>query len=152
VIAATRKGESAAPVGVWTEDGKHVKGRVYKSGKTLKDILAEGTITLIFPKDVMEIAHTLKTGLPPKNADTTLDTKVLGGVNEEEATVFIAKIVKAGIGEKPSLINRAEPLTLEYLIETTKPNPDQKKLKEIKRIIEKVAPNSKYTQTVADRP
>ena len=148
---------NSAPMGVWTSDLKSVKIKVYKKSKTLENILETAVFLVSFPEDVELFHKTLsskklsyvktKKGRSIKGLNY-IELKVTGRKKLKDAFEFKASVISHKINHKFSLYNRAEALTLEYLIKKTKPKVKRKELLEIKRVVNKVAPKSIYSKIV----
>jgi hypothetical protein len=147
-VIATTKSKSgmahAAPIGVWTPDFKTLKFRLYPS-ETLRNILETSNLTINFPSGVQAFHQALisKKTNPGQRKDG-LKLSVIRAEKTGDSLEFTTAIKAGKIRKNARLFNRAEYLTLEYLIKKTKPDASKKELGEIRRVINKVAPKSIY--------
>ena len=146
----------SAPVGVWTPDLKSVKFKLYPS-KTLRNLAGNPVLTVSFPSGVQAFQDASKSK-KLKYARTKfgyslaglsfIELKITGARKTGEAVEFTASVTGSRLKKDTRLFNRAEYMTLEYLIKKTKPNAAEKELEEYRRVISKVAPESIYTKIV----
>jgi len=134
----------AAPMGISLEGVDELKLWVYKTSKT-HDKLKEGRkFRVFFPKDSLAVSDVLES----KRVDSSrthgfLEVKVVGEADFSDLTQFVCEVT-AVEAEDVVLINRAEGLLAELLIESTKPKRDTKLMKKIAAKIRKVAPYSDF--------
>ncbi|MDD5111456.1 MAG: DUF447 family protein [Candidatus Altiarchaeota archaeon] len=159
VASHPKKGlASAAPMGVWTGDLRRVKLKIYNGSKTLANITASGAFTVNFPKDVRLFHRALASkrlpliktpsGLHAVKDHSRLELQANDMKKAGNAVIVTAEITGHRILKNTRLFNRAEALTLEYLISKTKPNVKANELAEYRRAIRKVAPKSEYAMIV----
>lgn len=155
-----------APMGVWTQDLKTLTLKTYKTSRTA-DIIndtREFTVNLtddldlfykaLYEKDQIKAGKS-DTGKPCiKGVDAYIVAKVVEVQDLGEAYEFTGEVVESKVIKKPRLVNRADALMLETLIEYTKlPYVKGKEaaktwIREYCRTIKKVAPGSKYDDVV----
>lgn len=154
----SRRGSmNSAPMGVWTSDMKSINIKAYKNSKTLENLLENNFFVINFPNCV-QLFHDALSSKKPRYVKTKygravpglsfLEMKTTGSRKLKDAVEFNASVVGHKIKNKVRLFNRAEYLTIEYLIKKTKPNVNKKELLEYRRIVSKVAPNSVYSELV----
>lgn len=147
----------SAPMGVFTEDLRTLKLRVYKKTKTCRNLMACGFFTVSLPDGVLAFKKALShAGLKHVKTKTGyriaggsfLEMEITGRKKREDVVEFRARIISYRVGRNQRLFNRAEALTLEYLIKKTKPHARKNELSEIRRVVNKVAPKSIYCRIV----
>jgi hypothetical protein len=159
VIATTsNKGVvNSAPMGAWTKDFKTISIRVYRDSKTFRNITENRCVTLSLPEKVETFEKTLKRRVGHSKTRqgycisglSFIDLKLKSVTLLKDSAVVKARITGSRIRKKVRLFNRAEYLTLEYLIKKTKPKVKKKNLEELRRVVNKVAPKSVYSRIVA---
>jgi hypothetical protein len=138
----------AAPMGVKFSGADTIELEVYKTAETCRNIRGDGGFTVYFT-DAATFGGVLeKKRLEGKRSYASLTVEVASTENLGNKIRFKGKITSKSRMEKITLINRAEALYLEALIESTKPKPDSAKIKECLRVVSKVAPNSEYHKRV----
>lgn len=147
----------SAPMGVFTVDLRTLRLRVYRNARTCRNLLSNGFFTVSLPDSVLAFKKALShAGL--RHVKTKRSYRIAGlGFLEMEITnrrrlrdfvEFKAKVISHRVREGQRLFNRADALALEYLIKKTKPKASREELMEIRRVVNKVAPNSIYSRIV----
>lgn len=164
VIISTysENGPHSAPIGVWTDDYATLRMEIFKSTRTVTNILntREFVVNLIsdlaifyeslFDKAKIEYHKSTEVNAPViKEAPSAMEFR-LSHIDEKEQTFRLESIPVHVQGQDAiSLINRAAALTLESLVLATK-RPHLPKLRtdeilrENYRVVKKVAPGSRH--------
>jgi hypothetical protein len=166
ITSGNKKKPNAAPMGIFTDDFRNIKLKVYKSSRTCENLLAKKEFVVnfvddlgvffssIFSKEKLRYKNAKKISAPVLSfANSWLELKVndmkdLGDKIEFYAEIIFFEEIKKKKNEKVKLINRAKFLVLESLIKSTKRPFLKKEIEENLRVIKKVAPNSKYEKIV----
>lgn len=149
VLVTTKNGGNvnAAPMGVKTEDMKHITLEVYKNSQTCKNLIKTRECTINFVDDLTLFYEALKSKKKfgyTINEKAYIKLKVVEATEEGEKTKFRMKTTESNISDKIELINRGRSLALECLIKSTKPGAGRKDLAGYWQTIKKVAPDSEY--------
>ncbi len=133
----------AAPMGVWTPDFRRIKLKAYKTSQTGRLIKKSGQFAVHFPSGVDSFQRALKSKKIAGGC-SRLSCRVVDVKEDSRSFVFTAKVFDCKIKKPVFLFNRASSLALECLIESTKPKPRRKLIREYHETIKKVAPGSVY--------
>ena len=158
VTTHSRSSINSAPVGIWTKDLKSLNLKLYKRSTTFKNIIKNGFFVINFPSNLGAFYDALSSkklkyiktrgggyALPRLSF---LEMMVKSTKSMGDAVEFKAYITRYRIKENTRFFNRAQYLTLEYLIKKTKPKPNKKELAEYRSVVNKVAPKSIYIRMV----
>lgn len=147
-LVLTDRAKHCAPMGVSTPDYKTLTLNVYKSSQTCANILTEGEFTIGLANNIMQI-YTALAGKDVKDSmKNTLKVRVSSSYNLGESIRFTCTLIDTDVSDDVMLLNRAQHLMLESLIEHTKPEPRINRISENADIIRKVAPGSDYQKIV----
>ena len=143
-VLVENAGGHAAPMGVWTDDGVRLKLSVYNTSATCAKIKKDREFRVFFPKDWFAMCRCLKTKkLGGSDAGGHLDCAVVAKECDELRTTFTCEVT-GGNAKEVRLLNRAEGLFAEFLIESTKPGNSRENLRRYCEKIKKVATESDY--------
>ncbi len=158
---------NAAPMGVWTDDLSCLILEIYKGSETCRNILRNREFVVNFTDDIllfygsihakddMKYSKAEKVNAPVLN-DAPGFLELRAGVVEDrgDRVGIRAVIVNSNLNGEIKLLNRAESLALELLINHTKTRVPaiskarreslKERMKDYLRIIKKVAPDSGY--------
>lgn len=164
VIVTTfqNKDPHSAPMGVWTENFSELNMNIYKESMTLGNILSQKEFAAnfvsdisifynaLFAKNEVDYINSKQIHAPAiKNASAVVALKLKEISEKKNRFQIQAHVVNVRIIGDLKLINRAESLVLESLILATRipffdPEEIKTVLKENFRVIQKVAPGSKF--------
>jgi hypothetical protein len=160
-------GFSAAPFGIWTDDGSTLRAALFKGASSLRSILEQRRFIVNFVDDPL-ILHRALHHRDTLDFETLADgpaggMPVLAGVGswvaaglvgqeDQGKTILLEAQILAEGGRPPVFINRARGLFLESLVLSTRRQllgrAAEDQLLENARVIAKVAPGSPYEQAM----
>lgn len=157
----------AAPAGVRTADGASLWLDLYDTSQTLRAITATGAFVVDFPGDATVLFAALhapedlrfvpgRAVAAPRLAEAPASVELVLAEAQPDAglTHVRGRVVRVAAEPGVRLLNRAEPLLLESLIVASRahlygPRPALERLREHRRVIDKVAPGSVYARAMA---
>jgi len=145
-----------APMGLRSPDMKGLEADIYKESQTYKNLSREKECVLNFTSVPgffydKDMPQELFIGMRMKYADAWLKLKVEKMNKTSNPARIIFAIEAADVPRPMGLVNRAQALCFEALIESTrvKKNPrSRQRLEHYKRVVKKVAPGSEYAELV----
>lgn len=147
-VVVESMGGHATPMGARFEDGRVVL-RAYKSSETGGLISADGRFVIHFPAGVEVFAKVLESkAFDRKDASASLEVEVKEARDDGDCIVYTSEIQDYQVFGEIKPVNRAEALVLEALIESTKPRPDEEKIRGLARVVRKVAPDYDYERLI----
>lgn len=134
-----------APIGVWTEDFEYFIVDVYKDSSTFSNLHELGVGTIYFIEDPKFFVETKDLEYFAK-----VDFKVTESLTGNP-TRFTCKALNVDVLKEGKPMNRAEGMFLEYLVDWSRRNLDDKareRCAHFKKTIKKVAPGSVYDKII----
>lgn len=142
-IAITGGERHQAPMGVSTPDYRRIMLEVYRTAETCENLMDDERLVIVFPRNVSDFERALS-GRRPGRLKDFLKLRVASRKRLKEKVRFECEVKESHLHEGLRLINRAESLVLESLIEATKPRPRRQLIVENLRLVKRVAKDSEH--------
>lgn len=139
-----------APMGVRFKGDLDVEVEIYKGSETLRNIEVEGSYKIVFADATGFFEALRDTVFNSKSPDYSVCVDVVGIQDAGNMRVVSGRLEsKLDLG-RAVLVNRADALFIEALVESTKPSPRVDLIKDYARVIRKVAPESVYAEKIEE--